>query len=156
MDQKEWLLLTYLRANGRMPLTTLSKKTGIPVSTLHDRLKRSAHVHKISALLDFGRMGYGAKAYILVKANRRYKDNLVMFLKGHYHVNNLHKINNGYDYMFECVFRDMKELEDFMEELDEKYKVRNTSVHYIINDLKRESFIADPQRIGELTKARAM
>jgi len=155
MDKNEVVLLSYLRQNGRIALTILSRKTGIPVSTLHDRLKKTGSIRKIAPILHFGRMGYNAKAYVLMKANRKYKDKLQSFLTEHFHVNNLYKVNNGFDYMMECVFTDMKALEDFMDELDEKFKVRSSNVHYIINDIKREGFFADPQRIGELVEAKA-
>ena len=39
MKKKDQILLSYLRKDARMPLTKMSKKTNIPVSTLFDRLK---------------------------------------------------------------------------------------------------------------------
>jgi len=156
MDKKEAMLLSYLRHYGRMPLTILSRKTGIPVSTLHDRLKKSKSIRKITALLNFHKLGYSAKAYVLVRAHRTYREKLAGYLQEHHHVNNLYKINNGYDFLLECVFENMRDMEDFIEELDRLYKVRTTNVHYIIDDLKREGFLADPQRIGEHTGAPIM
>ncbi|MFQ5620656.1 MAG: Lrp/AsnC family transcriptional regulator [Candidatus Nanoarchaeia archaeon] len=151
MDKKEAVLLNYLRVNGRVQLTKLSRKTGVPISTLHDRLKKSPNIRKITALLHFGRLGFSAKAYVLVRANRRYRDDLAVYLKEHFHVNNLYKINNGFDYLLECVFKDMRALEDFIEELDTRFKVRSANVHYIIHDMKREGFLADPDRIRDFT-----
>ncbi len=152
MDKKDAILLNYLRVDGRMPLTTMSKRTGVPISTFHDRLKRSEAVRRVVALLDFRRLGYSAKAYLLLKAHRNYRDDLASYLYAHFHVNNIYKINNGYDFLIEVVFRDMKSVEDFIEEVEYRYKVRETVIHYIIDDIKREGFFADPQRVDDLVR----
>jgi DNA-binding Lrp family transcriptional regulator len=39
MKQKDLLILNQLRENGRMSLTDIHTKTGIPVSTIFDRIK---------------------------------------------------------------------------------------------------------------------
>ena len=62
-------------------------------------------------------------------------------------VNNLMKINNGFDFFFEAIFRQMSELEDFIEKLEENYKIRTKKVFYIIEDLKREGFLSDPMQL---------
>ncbi len=41
MNQKDLKILAYLRQDARMPLTSMSKKTGIPVSTIFDRLRNN-------------------------------------------------------------------------------------------------------------------
>ncbi len=148
MEQNEEVLLTYLRKDGRMPLTQLSKESGVAISTLHDRLRKTQCLIKVTALLDFTKLGYFTKAHIFLKAHKLYRDQLFSYLMEHYHVNNLYKINNGYDFLLECVFKDLSELEDFLQELDDHYKVKAPIVHYIISDLKREAFYADTRRLG--------
>ena len=39
MKNKDLKIISYLRQNARMPLTKMSKKTQIPVSTIFDRLR---------------------------------------------------------------------------------------------------------------------
>ena len=51
---------------------------------------------------------------------------------------------NGYDFMAECVFRDMRELEELCERLERNYGVKQREVHYVIEELSRERFLADP------------
>lgn len=148
MELKEEILLTYLRKDGRMPLTQMSKESGVAISTLHDRLRKTACIMKVTALLNFTRLGYFTKAHIFLKAHKLYRDQLFSYLMEHYHVNNLYKINNGYDFLLECVFKDLRDLEDFLQELDDKFKVTAPIVHYIISDLKREGFYSDTKRLG--------
>jgi hypothetical protein len=62
-------------------------------------------------------------------------------------VNSVYKINNGFHFLAECIFRDVKELEEFVDQIDERFSVRSKEVHYIIDDIKRESFLSQPDLI---------
>ncbi|MBU1976147.1 MAG: Lrp/AsnC family transcriptional regulator [Nanoarchaeota archaeon] len=145
MDDKDRLFLAYLRNNARMNLTTLSKKTGIPISTLYDRLKAGERsvIIKHTTLLDFGSIGYGCRANIIFKIEREAREAVRLYLSKHTSVNSLFKINNGYDYMIEAIFRNIRELEDFLELVDDKFKVLDKHVHYIIEEITRENFLTD-------------
>jgi len=46
--------------------------------------------------------------------------------------------------MFEIVHNDLNSLESFSEEMEAKFEVREKQVHYIIQDLARETFLAEP------------
>jgi len=60
-------------------------------------------------------------------------------------VNSLFRINNGYDYMIEGVFLHVKEMEEFLEKLELKFKVLQKDIYYVIQDLKRETFLGEPE-----------
>jgi len=45
--------------------------------------------------------------------------------------------------MIEAVFKNVKDLGYFLEGLEEKFDVRDKQVYYMIEDLKREEFMAD-------------
>ncbi len=45
----------------------------------------------------------------------------------------------------ECVFRDMIALEEFVDNLENKFHIRQKQVHYVIAELKRESFVSKPE-----------
>ena len=40
MKKTDTIIISQLRTNGRMQITDLSRKTGLPVSTIHDKIKR--------------------------------------------------------------------------------------------------------------------
>jgi len=63
-------------------------------------------------------------------------------MKSH-EVNSLYRINNGYDFLLQCVFRNVKDLEDFLESLEQKYKIKSKNVWYVIDALKQETFLND-------------
>jgi len=44
--------------------------------------------------------------------------------------------------MFEAIFRNMKDLEDFIGNLEEKFSIIEKHVYYVIDDIKEEEFLA--------------
>lgn len=137
-------MLCYLRKNGRETLTTISRKTSIPISTLYDKLKSQAKslISRHTCLIDFNQLGFNTRATISMKIAKEQRDGLRDFLSKHQNINNMYKINNGYDYMVEVVFRNVKELEEFIESMEEKFNLIDYKVYYIIDDIKREEFLS--------------
>ena len=75
------------------------------------------------------------------------KHEISAFLEKHQNVNSLYKINNGYDFLVDVIFRQMIELEEFIELLETKFKVRHRDVYFIIDEIKLEGFMAEPQTV---------
>jgi len=144
LKQKEQKILACLRADARVRLTEISKKTQVPVSTIHDKLKGryDGIITKMTALLDFRKLGYTARACIILKVKRSDREGLQAFLERNEAVNNLFKINNGYDFMIEGVFKYLQDLENFTEELEDKFQIEEKQVFYIIDDIRREMFMS--------------
>lgn len=145
IQKQDTKILACLRENARETITQISKKTQIPISTVYERIKRhkTNTIYKFSALLDFTKFGYTAKAMILFKIYKTDKKRIKEYFISDPNVNSVYKINNGYDYMIEVVFRTIKDLEEFLENLDEEYKIKHKEVHYLIDDLKREEFMPE-------------
>ncbi len=143
---KEKMLLSHFRQNARQSLTTISRETKVPVSTIFDKLKQyeERFVRKHTAILDFAALGYLTRANVMLKVAIEHRKALQEFLMKNEHVNSLFKVNNGYDFLAELVFRHIKDLEDFLEVLEEKYPVKEKTVFYVIEDICREEFLAKP------------
>lgn len=152
MKKKDLVIISHLRKNARETLTRMSRKTSIPVSTLYDKLKLHTGnlIKKNTALIDFSKIGFHARANVALKVDREQRQELKEFLLKNNNINSVYKINNGFDFLAECIFKHIKELEDFLESVDAKFKVRNRQVYYIIEDLKREDFLTDPELIDVL------
>lgn len=147
MDRKEAMIISSLRQNAREKLTSLSRKTGTPVSTIYERIKHQEQniIKKFTALLNFNSLGYSCRANICILARKETKEQLGTYLMKHQNVNSLYRINNGFDFLLEVIFRDIRELENFLETIDEKFKMKEKQVHYIIDDLVRENFMCQPE-----------
>ncbi len=144
MKKKDLMILCELRNNARMQLTDISKRTHIPISTIYDRLKsyNGKIVKKHSALIDFAVLGYVVKAHLIFAVERAQKEEFSKHMQNHPNVNSLWKINNGYDYIAEVLYKDINSLEYFLDELCQKFKVKEKKTYYIIEELKKETFMS--------------
>jgi DNA-binding Lrp family transcriptional regulator len=149
------LILSFLRQDARVSLTQMSRKTSIPISTLYERLKayKKSYIKKNTAILDFDNLGYSARAKVLLKVNKKQKEDLREFLVKCQHINELVKVNNGYDFFVEFIFQNMKELEGYLEGLGNKFDI-DEKVFYVVDELKKESFMSNPlvEQIGKSYK----
>jgi DNA-binding Lrp family transcriptional regulator len=145
LKQTDIKIIAALRQNARETLTNLSKSIKVPISTLYDRLKANEKsiMTKHTTLLDFTKLGFNCRANIMLRTDRDNREKLGSYLKAHPVINNLYKINNGYDFLAEGVFTNVKELEDFLEDLEAKFVLEEKKTHYIIEDIKREEFMSE-------------
>ena len=143
MNPKTLQFLTHLRENSREKLTTISKKTNIPISTLFDLLKelQGGLVTKSTVLLDFSKLGFHTRAKVFLKVNNEDKEKLRNHLNLNPNVNTIFKINNSWSFLIETVHKNIKELDSFLEKLHEKFMIENQQIHYLIDEVKREGFV---------------
>ena len=144
MKLKELLIMSLLRENARETLTKMSKKTNIPISTIYEKIKSNENgvIKKHTCILDFSRLGFNTRAALSIKVTKTKKEKLREYLKNHTNINSIYKINNGYDFWVECIFKNIRDLEDFIEHLETEFSIKK-DVYYIIDDIKRESFMSD-------------
>ncbi len=139
VDEKTLKLIAHLRQNSREKLTAISRKTNIPVSTLFDLLNSINQdiIIRPTVLLDFVSLGFQCQAQVFIKVKGD-KDSLVKHLMYSDCVNSVYKLNDSYDFVIETVHRSIRDLDRFLEELDQKYGVKDKKIHYLVDELKRE------------------
>ena|SRR3989338_11537544 len=149
MEKKDLLIMSNLRQDARQTLTRMSRKTNIPISTIYDRLKyhENGAIMKHTSIIDFSKLGFTTRATAFIKVPRENREAVREFLLKSSCVNNLMKINNDFDFFFEVIFRQIRDLENFTEKLEEDFKIRSMKVFYIIEELKREGFLSDPVEV---------
>jgi DNA-binding Lrp family transcriptional regulator len=152
MRKKELMLLSCLRSNARETLTSISKKTKIPISTIFDKLKEyeKGFIRKHTSLIDFKKLGYDIRIHLLLKIQRDKRTSFETFIMANQSVNNVFRINNIYDYFVEAIFRNIKDFQEFADKL-ESYGVSEITEHFVIDELKRETFLSDTNFIELLT-----
>ncbi len=153
MKKIDIAIITQLRQNGRMSLTDMSRKTGLSISTLHLRLKHNIKkgIVKPNSMLNFEKLGFGTRAYILLSVEE--KEKIFEHLNKHPNVNSLIKINNGWNLIMECAFKDMCSMETFVEELENTFKIKQKQIHYILTELKKEGFLTKQEQAQALFQA---
>jgi len=136
--------MMYFRRNARENLTRISRYTKIPVSTIFDRLREFEKdlIKKHTTLVDFKKLGFDIKVNMLFRISRDSRDEFREFLMTNENINSIFRINNGYDFMVEAIFRDMNDLQRFTELL-ERFKVEAKQELFVLEDLKREGFLSD-------------
>ncbi|HLP79168.1 MAG TPA: Lrp/AsnC family transcriptional regulator [Acidobacteriota bacterium] len=148
MDKKELMILSQFRRNARENLTTASRRTHIPISTLYDRLRKyeGTIIRKHTSLLDFAKIGYGLKMQMVIKVAPKDRKRLQEFLTKHPRVNSLFSISNGYDFIVELILKNLLEVSQFAEIL-EQFNVLDKHEFFVVEDIKREDFLMDPELI---------
>ncbi|MGM5480076.1 MAG: Lrp/AsnC family transcriptional regulator [Nanobdellota archaeon] len=146
-ENKDEILLEWLRSNSRLPLTKISRKTHIPISTLFDRLKEQEKslITKHTTLIDFSRLGYHTKVHLFLKTPTETKKSLERHLKTNKKINSIYKVADKYHFMVEAIFKHLSEYKDFLEDLEERFAPLTYQSYFIAQDLKRESFLAQEQ-----------
>lgn len=149
MKQSDLSIISHLRLNGRETLTSMSKKTRIPVSTIFDKLREnvSGVIKRPTVLIDFHRLGYPTVSTMLIKVNKEHRDSLKEYLAKSFNVNSFYRINNGYDFLVEVIFRNMQEQEFFVERLEESYNILDLKPFFVIEEVKKEEFFSNPKVI---------
>lgn len=147
MKKQDLIVLSALRQNARLSLTKMSRTTKVPVSTIYDKLKQYERtiIKKHTSIVDFTKLGYNTRANVLIKVGRDQREKLQEYFDKCGNVNSAYKINNGYDYLVELVFVHIKDLEDFMENLETQFSIQKQETYYVIDDLKKEEFMSNPK-----------
>ncbi len=143
------LIISNLRRDARMSLTQMGRETRIPISTIFDKIRafnETGIIRKHTSIVNFDRLGFSTKALILFSTSRERRDELRDILTRDANVNNLFKLNNGWDFVAEVIFPGFKEVEDFLEGIEEKVSLNNKQIFYIIDELKREEYFYNPKQ----------
>jgi len=146
LNNKDIQILAHLRQDGRRNLTQISKHTMMPISTIFDRIKKYENniIKRNTILIDFKKLGYELKVNILVKTKPENRDEMKKFLEAHFNVNTIYRINNGFDFMVEGLFRNLLQLQEFQDGM-ERVGLLNVQEFYILEEIKEEGFISEPE-----------
>lgn len=142
MDEKVMMVLTHLRGNSRKSLAQISREENIPISTVFEKLKllESSIIQKHVCLLDFKKLGYSLNIDFVIRVSNNDKENVRDFLLKNNNVNNIFRINGKYNFFIETVFRNMEEVQNFLDKLEE-FSIKEIKEHHIVEELKREAFL---------------
>ncbi len=145
MKKSDMLLMVHLRRNSRTSLTSIARNTKIPISTLYEKLKNKSGnlFKKFTTIIDFGAIGFNSRVTVVVKTMFEKREDMLNYLLRHPNVNNVYRINNGFDFQYEAIFRNLKEQEDFMEDFENLFPIKKKEVYCVVDDVKREGFLED-------------
>ncbi|MFH1786726.1 MAG: Lrp/AsnC family transcriptional regulator [archaeon] len=122
VDEKDLKILGALKENARLTTNQIAKKTGIPITTVHNRIKRlveSGVIKKFTVELDYEKLDKGICAFILMSA--AYKDEagvvdqkkLALKLRKYPAVESAYIITGTSDLLLKTRYRNIREMNDF-------------------------------------------
>ncbi len=140
VKESDLRILGELRKNSRQTLAEISRATNISISTIYDRIRfhEDKLIKKHTSILNFEMLGFGLRANVLLSTKN--KDALKEYIAKHPNVNSAFEINNEFDFLLDCVFANMSECREVLESFN-AFGIDKTQVHYVINDIKVESFM---------------
>lgn len=117
----------------------------MPISTVHDTLRANKVdvVKNYTCVLDFSKLGFNCRAQIILRVKKTERDAIREHLLKSANINSVYRINNGYDFLIEAIFKDLRDADEFLERLEDKFKISEKKVYYIMEDIVRETFLTD-------------
>lgn len=133
------MVLNCLREDSRQSLTSIRYKTGVPLSSVFKitHRMRSEGLLKPVVMVDFAKIGFPFRLGVFLTARQR--DEAKKFLLAHPRLNNLSRLSGRSDLYAELVFKDMVEMQDFLEEVESLEGVSMVS-HHFLQPLSWETF----------------
>ena len=118
IDEKDRLILNTLKENSSLSIQKISRKTGIPIATVHHRLKRlraEGVIKKYTIVIDQPKLGRKLVAHVLIKAIPK-SDHVALLekLMKHESVEDGSAITGAFDIVIKVRVADVDELDTFV------------------------------------------
>lgn len=124
MDAKDEKILEILKDNAKLSTQQISKKTLIPITTVHNRIKkmeRDGIIKGYTVKLDYSKLGKGLSAYILITVDYKHlkeikssQHELLKKMQKHPFVEHGAMITGGNDIIIKIRVKNMGEMDEFV------------------------------------------
>ncbi len=134
VDDLDLAILCALRENARMSNLELSKLLGVSEATVRRRIKileEKGIIKGYSALINCYAVENSIKAFIYLKVDKRYIDKIAEELKSENRLITLYRILGDYDLLCECLFLNMRELQEFEDKKLKRNEILSTVTHVV-------------------------
>ena len=134
VDDLDLSILCALRENARMTNLELSRKLGISEATVRRRIKmleEKGIIKGYSALINCYAVENSIKAFVYLKVDKRYIDKIAEELRNENRLITLYRILGDYDLLCECLFLNMRELQEFEDKKLKRNEILSTVTHVV-------------------------
>ncbi len=134
VDDLDLSILCALRENARMTNLELSKMLGVSEATIRRRIKMledKGIIKGYSALINCYAVENSIKAFIYLKVDKRYIDKIADELRNENRLITLYRILGDYDLLCECLFLNMRELQEFEDKKLKRNEILSTVTHVV-------------------------
>ena len=146
MDKKDEKIIEVLKENSKLSSQQISKRTLIPITTVHNRIKkleRKGIISKYSVILDNKKIGKLVSAYVLINVDYRllrnkkisHKD-IIKRLKMYEAIDEASVVSGSIDILIKVRVKDMEELNVFVTEKASNIEgIERTQTMIILNEI---------------------
>ncbi len=134
VDDLDLSILCALRENARISNLELAKKLGVSEATVRRRIKileGKGIIKGYSAMINCHAVENSIKAFVYIKVDKRYLDSLANDLMKENRLITMYRILGEYDLLCECLFMNMKELQEFVDRKLKMEGVISTVTHVV-------------------------
>lgn len=118
LDEKDEEILKVLKQNSQFSIQRISKRTGIPVATVHNRIKKlkeNGIITGYTIRINPVKLGRKMTAYILVKATQRADQSILLReIASYENVEEGSMVTGEFDLIFKLRVTNMDELNKFV------------------------------------------
>ena len=117
MDETDKKICNILIENSRISISSISKKTGIPNSTISNRIRKleeNSIVKQYTTILDHEKIGINVTAMIIIQTETEKHENVEKQLPKLEEVTQVYSISGEYDVLIKVEAHNLEELNDII------------------------------------------
>lgn len=148
LDEKDYQIIELLAENGKYSAREISKKSGIPVTTVLNRVKRledEGIIKHYAAKLDFQKLGFNIMCYVMAEIsyphiqdkNMTHED-IGKLIARYPFVSCVGSLAGNKDIMLRVRARDVAELNKFITQIGKIHGVMKTETNLILEEMQRK------------------
>jgi len=140
IDRLDLQIIRALTKNARKPYKDIAKELDVSDTTVRKRMRRMLDegvIKQFNVLLDYHKIGRIVKAFIGIRLNPTRLKEVVSHLEDNPDVQVLYRTTGNVDLFVEVIFRDMEELNAFLENDLNVEGITGTEVTIVIGPYKR-------------------
>ncbi|BDH78856.1 MAG TPA: Lrp/AsnC family transcriptional regulator [Methanothermobacter sp.] len=141
IDEIDKKILHLLNEDGRMSYREISRKLGVSVGTVHNRvekLMKNGVIKKFVPVIDHSKLGYKLTAIIGVRVKGGVLRNWEERTAYHKNVLAIYDVTGEFDAILIGKFRDTSELDKFIKGLLKENDVQRTYTQTVLNIVKED------------------
>ena len=140
IDQLDMKIIRSLSGNARKPYKTIAQELSVSDATVRKRVRKMLDegiIKEFNVLIDYHALGRIIKAFIGLRVNPSKIKDIVKNLKSNPDVQVLYRTTGDVDLFVEVIFKDMEDLNTFLESELSIDGVTGTVVNLVIGPYKR-------------------
>jgi DNA-binding Lrp family transcriptional regulator len=138
--KKDMEILNILKDNCKMPSKEISMATGIPMTTVHNRIKRmekNGVIRGYKAVIDGKKIGKGIQAFVHLEATQAPAEELARKISAFPEVEECHVVSGTNELIIRIASADPGSLNDFISDKIGKMKgVSSKASHIILKSIE--------------------